>query len=36
MYRIVLILIPVITIYLFIDIYKKITGNDNNKIIKKK
>jgi uncharacterized protein YxeA len=34
MYKIILILVPIITIYLFIDIYKKITENDNNKIIK--
>jgi hypothetical protein len=35
MYRIVLILVPIITIYLFIDIYKKIIGNNNNnKIVK--
>jgi len=34
MYRIVLVLVVIITIYLFIDIYKKIIRNDSNKIIK--
>jgi uncharacterized protein YxeA len=34
MYKIILILVPVITIVLFIDIYRKIIKNDNNKIIK--
>ena len=34
MYRIVLVLVVIITIYLFIDIYKKIIRNDNSKIIK--
>tara|TARA_R100000700_G_C3113659_1_gene105594 strand:+ start:309 stop:521 length:213 start_codon:yes stop_codon:yes gene_type:complete len=33
MYKIILILVFIITIYLFISIYKKIIENDNNKII---
>tara|TARA_R100000458_G_C8204927_1_gene194285 strand:+ start:309 stop:521 length:213 start_codon:yes stop_codon:yes gene_type:complete len=33
MYKIILILVFIITIYLFISIYKKIIESDNNKII---
>ena len=34
MYKIILILVPIITFYLFIDIYKKIIESNNNNIIK--
>tara|TARA_R100001530_G_scaffold104657_1_gene72932 strand:+ start:528 stop:749 length:222 start_codon:yes stop_codon:yes gene_type:complete len=34
MYKIILILVVIITIYLFIDIYKKVTESNDNQIIK--
>ena len=34
MYKIILILVIIITIYLFIDIYKKVTESNDNQIIK--